>query len=431
MLSMIRSYLSVLALVLGYLFCPSAIAVSDSEARATGTTSIPETYVIHAGHLLAVPGQPAEARKSIVVQDGKIVAIKEGFVDGPRVVDLSQAYVLPGLIDLHTHMSLPSLEQMNTWRLRRPEAVMLETLPRLQSMLEAGFTTVRDLGDEASIMYQLADATRRGIVTGPRIIASEPFFGIGNGYSSADTLGFRAELEPFYASRGYCESRDQCRNAVREEIRRGAGVIKIRLSYMPLVDGRIESVETVEEIKWIIDMAHQLKRTVAVHTVVGASGAPVSNAILAGADTIEHGPLGEEEIALMKEMGTAYVPTLSVARLSTQYPQLYPKIRAGAKKAAYAGVKFGFGSDFPLVSIPRSFEEFLELQAVGLTPTEAIKAATVNAADILQMSDEIGSIGPGKAADIIAVMGDPETDLRLLGNIAFVMKAGVIVKGLQ
>jgi len=427
-----KNFYSRLVLAMALVACvPGTALAQDDHAPAAAAQSATTNsgYVIHAGHLLAKPGQPTTTNKSIIVQNGKIVAIEDGFVEGINVVDLSHAYVLPGLINLHTHMALPAYDRAFTWRLERPERVMLATLPRLKSMLEAGFTTVRDLGDDSSIMYELADATRDGIVPGPRILASEQFFGIGNAYITNYASGFRPELAPFYNNRGNCTTRDECRNAVRDEVNRGAQVIKIRLSLLPLKDTRIESVETVEELKWIIDMAHQLKRKVAVHTVVGPSFAPVTNAILAGADTIEHGPLSDEQVKLMKGRGTAYIPTLAVAKGSeATFPGLYERFHASAVLAAKSGIKFGFGTDFPLLPIDQSYREMLEMQEAGLSTSEVLKTATVNAAEILDLSDQIGSIAPGMSADIIAVDADPLTDLSVLGSVKFVMKDGKVVK---
>jgi imidazolonepropionase-like amidohydrolase len=405
----------------------------EPDARSqTSSTDNNRNYVIHAGYLLAEPGKPVLRNKSVIIENGVIIAIKDGFVDGAAVIDLSRYYALPGLINLHTHVALPSFDDAATWPLERPTQVMLRSLPRLKAILNQGFTTIRDLGDESGIMYELAGATSTGLVEGPRIVASEPFFGIGKSYISAYGAGFKEELEPLLGNRGACINRDQCREAVREEVRRGAGVIKIRLSYLPLIDQRIESVETVEELKWIVDMAHQLHRTVAVHTVVGRSDLPVTNAIQAGADTIEHGPIAPDQIPLMKKMGTAYVPTLDTAKqMIVQYPALYPRIKAAVALTYKAGIKIGFGTDLPLVGIDKSYEEFLELHDAGMTSTDAIMTATVNAAEILQMSDKIGSIAPGKEADVIAVAADPTIELREFGNVQFVMKGGKIVKRIQ
>jgi imidazolonepropionase-like amidohydrolase len=408
---------------------PTIAPAQDDAAVAPAPPAAATRYVIHAGHLIATPGQPTLANKSIIVENGKVVAIRDGFVEGGTVIDLSQSYVLPGLINLHTHLALPSYERAATWRFERTDRLVLEALPRLKTMVEAGFTTVRDLGDDSSIMYLLADAVKRGTIVGPRILASEQAMGIGNAYFTTYAMGFKPELAPYFVSRGQCITRDACRDAVRDEVKRGAQVIKIRTSILPITDGRLESVETVDELKWIIDMAHQLKRTVAVHTVVGPSFQPVTNAILAGADTIEHGPLSDVQVKLMKERGTAYVPTLAVAKSSAAtYPGLYDRIRAGALLAAKAGLRMGFGTDFPLVPVDQSAREFVELQSIGLSPSEALMTATVNAARMVDRADQIGAIAPGMIADIIAVDADPLQDLTVLGKVRFVMKDGGIVK---
>jgi len=406
--------------------CSVAI-VSRAQSVATDTS-----VIIHAGHLLAEPGRPARQNQSIVIEQGRVVAIRDGFASGARVVDLSRYYVLPGLIDLHTHVALPSIDNVATWPMKRPTQVMLMTLPRLKRILDSGFTTVRDLGDSSSITYDLSRAVNEGVIEGPRIVASEPFFGIGTSYMTANTAGFKDELEPFMQGRGACISRDECREAVREEVRRGAGVIKIRLSFLNLIDSDIKSVESAEELRWIIDMAHQLNRTVAVHSPGGASPLPVTAAIEAGADSIEHGPIEPEQIPLMLKRGTKFVPTLNTAKqMIAKYPTHYSRLKASVTRTHRAGVTIGFGSDFPLVPSGQAYGEFLELRDAGLSATDAIKTATVNAAAILEMSNEIGSIAVGRHADVIAVAKDPEQDLTQLGQVLFVMQRGRIVKPLR
>lgn len=415
-----RPHSLIVALALG---CGVATGTQAQQVDADGSV------IVHAGHLLAEPGKPPQQNKSIIIKDGKVVEIRDGFVSGARVVDLSRYYVLPGLIDLHTHVALPSFDKLTTWTMQRPTQVMLMTLPRLRKMLDSGFTTVRDLGDSSSITYELAKATSTGVIDGPRIVASEPFFGIGKSYTTANVAGMKDELEPFMQGRGACISRDECREAVREEVRRGAGVIKIRLSYLNLLDSEIKSVESAEELRWIIDMAHQLNRTVAVHSAGGSSPLPVTAAIEAGADSIEHGPIEQGQIAMMLKRGTTYVPTLNTAKqMIKEYPTHYARIRASVTRTHKGGVTIGFGSDFPLVSTEQAYGEFLELRDAGLSATDAIKTATVNAAAILKMSDEIGSIAVGRHADVIAVAADPEKDLAQLGKVLFVMKGGTVVK---
>ncbi len=391
------------------------------------------TTIIHAGHLIAEPGKPALTDQSIIVEDGKIVAVKPGFVPGDTVVDLSKAWVFPGLIDMHTHVTgvlapdQPIEPVFIHGYIGRPAALVLAMLPRMKALLANGFTTIRNLGDPSSTTYDLRDAIARGDVAGPRMIAIEPQIGIIGGDYDAANWGVRYDLERYVTSRGVCSGAADCVRAVREEVRRGADVIKLRQSSAAALDPAIKMVETPEEIRAIIAMAHQLDRRVAVHVV----GTPdfLHLAIEAGADTIEHGPLDDESIKLMKARGTSFVPTLLAAKI---VDYRFKDASEGAFKAWRAGVPIVFGTDLGIMTTDRSHEEFGLLAAAGIPAAEVLRAATVNAAAALGRSATLGSIAPGHIADIVAMDVDPLTHIDKLGVAAatvFVMKDGTVFKG--
>jgi len=395
--------------------------------------------IIHAGHLITDPGKPALDAQSIVIENGKVSAIVGGYIDGGRIVDLSQAWVLPGLIDMHTHVTMtmdvnsdnPTSDFMPGY-LGRPAARVLASAGRAKEILHGGFTTIRNLGDPASVTYDLRDAINAGVMDGPRIIASEPQFEVPGGDYSAHNFGEREDLEPLFKNRGSCSGAMDCERAVREEVRRGAGVIKMRLTAMPILDPKSGPMETPAEINAIVSTAHRLNRKVATHS----SGSAAANqiAIDAGTDTIEHGPLSDANIAAMVKHGTGYVPTLITAKLATANPKIgvdvayYKAAVASAGKAYKAHVPIIFGTDLPVTPIPREWEEFLALQDAGLSSAEALKSATTNAAAALGMADTLGSLDAGKWADVIAVANDPRVDLHEMGKVIFVMKGGKVVR---
>lgn len=399
-----------------------------------------ETITIHAGHLIAEPGKPVQAQKSILVENGKIVDVKDGYVPGEKIVDLKNAYVLPGLIDMHTHVTLaldidspnPTSAFMPAYIGRTAEHV-LNTIPRLKQVLRTGFTTVRNLGDPSSITYDLRNAIARGTIEGPRILASEPQFNVSGGDYDAFAWGERRELEPYFKSRGTCDGPIDCRRAVREEIHRGADVIKLRLAAMPFLDPKVGSIEYADEIRAIVETAHKLNRKVAAHT----SGSLEGNKLIieAGVDTIEHGPIQDEAIALMKKHGTAYTPTLLAAKLAMPgfakmglTRDLYAEAVQSTTKAYKTGVPIVFGSDLAMMEPARVPEEFALLVAAGLTPQDALRAATINAATALGIADQIGTIERGKTADIVAVRADPTANISEMEKIFFVMGAGKIAR---
>src|ERR1700761_8414501 len=340
----------------------SGIGVHADEAAKTKT-------IIHAGHLITDPGKPALDAQSIVIENGKITSIVGGYIDGGRIVDLSQAWVMPGLIDMHTHVTMtmdlnsddPTSDFMPGF-LGRPAARVLASAGRAKAVLHNGFTTIRNLGDPASVTYDLRDAINAGVIEGPRIIASEPQFEVPGGDYSAHNFGEREDLEPLFKNRGSCSGATDCERAVREEIRRGAGVIKMRLTAMPLIDPKSGPMETPAELNAIISTAHRLNRKVATDS----SGSVAANqmAIDAGTDTIEHGPLSDANIAAMVKHGTGYVPTLITAKLATANPKIgvdvayYKAAVASVGKAYKAHVAIIFGTDLPVTPISRQWEEF-------------------------------------------------------------------------
>jgi imidazolonepropionase-like amidohydrolase len=415
--------------VVAAMFFPALVAAAQNPAPATP----PKTTVIHAGHLIAEPGKPATTNQSILIQDGKITAIKDGFVPGDTVVDLKDSWVMPGLIDMHTHVTgvldldQPIQPMFIHAYMGRPSQIVLDMLPRVKMLLMNGFTTIRNLGDPSSTVYDLRDAINKGYVAGPRIYAIEPQIGVDGGDYDASKWGVRRDLEQYVTSRGMCSGVVECTKVVRMEVNRGADVIKLRQSYAPAFDPKIEMIESEDEIKAIIDTAHKLDRRVAVHVV--GTPAFLHMVINDGVDTVEHGPLDDASIALMKQHGTAYTPTLLAGKL---IDFRYAEGVEGVGKAYRAGVSIIFGTDLGIFGPERSHEEFGLLNAAGVPPDQVLRAATVNAAFALGRGDSLGSIAPGKIADVIAMKIDPLAHIDQLGapgQVSFVMKEGQVFTG--
>ena len=418
------------------LLATAAIAVGAQAQPAAPAK--PVVTVIHAGHLIAVLGRVRRERQSIVIENGKIKAIENGYVSGDKVIDLTDRWVLPGFIDMHTHVSMDlDINSANPGGsialayVGRPAEEVLATIPKAQAVMRNGFTTIRNLGDPASVTYALGNAINAGIVAGPRLIASEPQFGVVGGDYDASQFGERYELEPLMRSRGTCSGVTECVKVTREEIRRGAGVIKLRLSAFAALDPKSKPMETPEEMRAIVDTAHRLDRRVAVHSI--GNGPANQIAIEAGVDTIEHGPLSDQNIKTMKKLGTGFTPTLMAAKIAADSPMAkevpalanyYKEAVESVKKAYKAGIPIVFGTDLPVTPIARENEEFLRLHEAGLSPVDVLKSATTTAAKELGMADNLGSIAPGKAADIVAVPDNPLADVTQLTHVDYVMKDG-------
>jgi imidazolonepropionase-like amidohydrolase len=403
--------------------------------------------VIHAGTLLDRPGREPRRNASIVVREGKIVSVHDGFVAvpaGAKLIDLRDRFVLPGLIDSHVHLSSDRAgnEGLLAGFTESAQLGAYETLWNAHKTLNAGFTTVRNLGDEGAALA-LRDAIARGWAQGPRIVDAGRSISTTSGHMDA-RLGVNEDLHSAIGAENLCDGPEECRKAVRRQISRGADVIKIATTggVNSRIGAGLGKQMFDDEAKAIVETAHLYGKKVAVHAH-GADG--VSVALRAGADSIEHGTMiDDENIRLLKQTGAYYVPTLStvngylerIARDPNAYP---PDVRAkidwrigvtgkALEKAVPAGVKIAFGTDAGVSKHGRNADEFELMVKHGMTPATAIQAATVNAANLLGLASEVGSLEPGKTADIIAVAGDPLRDVTVLKRVPFVMKSGRVFK---
>ena len=413
---------------------------------ATSAFAAP-TY-IHAGRLIAVPGKAPLGPSTIIVDNGRILELREGYVPAPAdaaVIDLRDRTVLPGLIDSHVHLTSDRGGEQALLADVRDDDPLHAYEAQLNGMktLRAGFTTVRNLGDDKGVTMGLREAVKRGWVQGPRIVdAAQSISTTGGHMDGRGALNDDLVAHWMPNPENLCDSVESCRRVVRRQIDRGADVIKFATTGGVNSGTGLATRMFDDEAKALVQTAHAYGRKVAVHAH-GADG--IKLALRAGADSIEHGTVMDDEILkLFEQTGAYYVPTLSTVNGYLERLAKDPNAYTGAvkeqidwrigitgqslKKAYPAGVKIAFGTDAGVSKHGRNADEFELLVKYGMPPVEALKAATVNAADLLGLSSEIGTVEPGKSADIIAVAGDPLTDVRVLKNVAFVMARGEVVK---
>ena len=397
--------------------------------------------VLHAGHVLDVKTGKLLSDQTIVIEDGKIVSVGSSAdtkapADAVRI-ELPNATILPGLIDAHTHLTMDPKFGYEELSLSIPRET-LTGAKNARITLQAGFTTVRNVGAAGYSDVALRDAINAGDVPGPRMLVSGPGLSITGGHADNNLLPF----EYHATSDGVADGVDGVRHMVRQNIKYGADLIKFMASggVLSKGDNPQASQYTLEEMKAIVDDAHRLGRKVAAH----AHGA---QAILwaseAGVDSIEHGSyIDDAGIAEMKKNGTYLVPTLYLGDwfmenaernhvpdfLLVKAKAVMPAARKNIAHAFASGVKVAFGTDAAVYPHGLNAHEFAVMVKLGLTPLQAIQAATVNAADLLGWPGKVGSLEPGAWADIVAVDGDPLKDVTILEHVKFVMKGGEVVR---
>ncbi|HEY6308592.1 MAG TPA: amidohydrolase family protein [Candidatus Angelobacter sp.] len=416
----------------------SCLSLAQTQAGTEEAASGPT--VIHAGHLLDVKSGRTIDNVTIVIEGDKIVSTGPPQWSKPpanlKTIDLPNATLLPGLIDAHTHLTFDPNFGYQELGVSIPKEALIGA-KNARITLEAGFTTVRNVGASGYTDIALRDAINEGMLPGPRIIASGPALSITGGHCDQNLLPYEWHAK----SDGAADGVEGVQHKVREIIKYGADVIKICATggVLSKGDDPRASQYTLEEMKAIVADAHRLGRKVAAHAH-GAQG--IAWAAEAGVDSIEHGSyIDDNGIKIMKQHGTYLVPTQYLsdwmrenatkiglpAMYATKMKEVTSVSRQNIKKAFEAGVKIAFGTDAAVYPHGLNAHEFAVYVQIGMTPLQAIQTATVNAADLLGWA-KIGSIEAGNFADIIAVNGDPTKDVTLLQNPVFVMKGGTVYK---
>lgn len=422
-----------------------ALMAAAFSAPVHAQTQIQTTFV-QAGRLLADPASGrVETQKTVVVQNGRVARIVDGYVSEPggRVVDLKDRFVLPGLIDSHVHITSqqgPS-SRLDEVTQSSAEQALIGARYAKRTLL-AGFTTVADLGADNDAIFALRKAISLGDVQGPRILAAGSAISVHGGHG--DVNGFREDVMHVLRPGSVCSGVEDCRRAVREQVWKGADVIKITATGGVLSNTAAGLAQqfSQDELEAIVEAAHRMGRRVTAHAH-GADG--ITSFLKAGGDSIEHGTyLDQEGVALLKKNKGYLVPTLMagdfVYRIASGPNNFFtpaqtakaleagPKMLDMAHRAHQAGVQIAFGTDTGVSAHGDNAGEFALLVRAGLSPLEAVQTATVNAADHLGLSSEVGSLAPGKAADLIAVAGDPLSDVTVLQRVDYVMKSGMQAK---
>ncbi|MCB0645811.1 MAG: amidohydrolase family protein [Saprospiraceae bacterium] len=405
-----------------------------------------ETSYIHCGFFLDVEKSSIQKEVTIIVENDLVKDVVQGYVnpkDNSTVINLKNKYVMPGFMDMHVHLEQESNPKRYEEGFRNNDAdIALKATTFCEKTLMAGFTTVRDLGG-TGINVSLRNAINNSYIKGPRIFTAEKSIATTGGHADP-TNGVKDELrgDPGPAE-GVINSPEEAAKAVRQRYKNGADVIKITATGGVLSVAKDGSSPqfTLEEIEAVVKTAKDYNMITAAHAH-GAEG--MKRAVLGGIHSIEHGTMMTEEVMdLMISKGTYYVPTISAgkfvadkAKIPGFYPAIIvpkalaigPQIQQTFAKAYKRGVKIAFGTDSGVSIHGDNADEFVFMVEAGMNPWDALKSATVNAADLLNMSDTIGSISKGKKADIVAVSRNPIEEIAILKKVDFVMKDGKVFK---
>ncbi len=434
---MYRSILSAALLV------PLAWSVSAADQQ---------TIALKAARLFDGKSKTLIPNGVVIVEGDKILEAGSNvpIPTGAQVIDFGDATLSPGFIDAHSHVTMDFSGNYNERRLRdlakNVSEIALECIPNARATIDAGFTTIRDLGSRITNSHDFLDVSLRnaiehGIVVGPRMLVATHGIGATGGHFDP-TSGYRDMAlgrEPDWSD-GIANGPDEIRKAVRHEVKNGADVIKAAVSggVLSLADEVDTPQFTPLEIAALVDETHRLRKKVAVHC---HGDQAARDAIEAGVDSIEHGSfLKPETLTLMKNKGTYLVPTLLpteyiMGKIDAYPPVLAAKARAAAaarsdmfRNAVKIGVKIGFGTDSGVFPHGQNAKEFALMVGLGMTPIEALRSATGTDAELLGIAAKTGTLEKGKLADVVAVPGDPTADITATERVLFVMKDGKIVK---
>jgi len=424
---------------------PAAFVLALLSAVANG--NLFAATIIHAGRLIDGRSDQLRTEVSLFIDGDTIARVEPGYAspaDGDTLIDLKHATVLPGLMDMHTHLIGQHSKDIYTEQFFMEEAdYALRSTVYARATLLAGFTTIRELGDNNINSYALRRAINAGYIPGPRIYTSGAALATTGGHGDA-TSGILGDYKRnATVAEGVFNGPEEAKQAVRQRYKDGANLIKLTATggILSLGASGDNTQFTDEELAAVVATARDYGFTVAVHAH-GAEG--MKRAVLAGVDSIEHGTYMTDEImSLMKERGTFWVPTLSagdfVSRKS-QEPGYFPEVvrekaaRIGPvaqqvfAKGRAAGVKIAFGTDSGVSPHGDNAHEFELMVAGGMAPMDAIRSATLVAAQLLRVEDRLGTLEPGKLADVVAVNGDPLADISVMKKVTFVMKDGQVYK---